>query len=281
MKKLILNDGHEIPVLGFGTYKAREQEGIDAVVSAISNGYSLIDTASIYGNEEAVGKGSQESGVAREHVYITTKLWRECLGYESTKIEFEKSLKRLKVDYLDLYLIHWPANAKNYENWQKANADSWRAMEDLQAEGRIKSIGVSNFFVEHLEALFQTARVIPSINQLEFHPGYWQQDLVEYCKMKDIVVESWSPLAKGKVFGNEVLKSIAEKHNKSVAQVCLRWVIQHQLVVIPKSSTPQRIKENMEIFDFELTDTEMDSINALPKMGFSGEMPNSWPDIVK
>lgn len=280
MKNITLNDGHKIPILGFGTYKALEQEGIDAVVAAIDNGYTLIDTASIYKNEEAVGKGIKASGVAREKIYLTTKLWREYLGYDSAKKEFEKSLKKLDVDYIDLYLIHWPANAKNYDNWQQANANAWRAMEDLQTEGKIKSIGVSNFFQEHLEALFQTAKVIPAVNQIEFHPGYWQQPLVEYCKQQKIVVESWSPLARGKVFGNEVLEDIAKNHNKSVSQVCLRWILQHDIIVIPKSTTPKRIKENIDIFDFELTAGEMELINNLPEMGFSGELPNHWPDRV-
>lgn len=280
MIKIALNDGQKIPIVGFGTYKSREQEGIESVVCAISNGYSLIDTAAAYGNEEAVGKGIKASGVSRESMYVTTKLWRENLGYESTKKEFEKSLNKLNLDYIDLYLIHWPANAKNYNNWQKTNADSWRAMEELQAEGKIKSIGVSNFFQEHLEALFKTAQVIPAVNQIEFHPGYWQQELVTYCKKQNIVVESWSPLARGKVFGNNVLEAIAKKHNKSVSQVCLRWIIQHDVVVIPKSTTPERIKENIQLFDFELTTAEMKQINKLPEMGFSGELPNSWPDRV-
>jgi diketogulonate reductase-like aldo/keto reductase len=281
MEKILLNDGNEIPLVGFGTYKSTEQEGIDSVKSALSQGYSLLDTATIYGNEKAVGKGIKESGVAREDVYITTKLWRENLGYESAKIEFQKSLERLGVNYIDLYLIHWPANAKNYDNWQKANADSWRAMEELQAEGKIKSIGVSNFFEEHLESLMQTAKIKPAVNQIEFHPGYWQSELVTYCKQKNITIESWSPLARGKVFENETLIEIAKNHNKSVSQICLRWIIQHDVIVIPKSSTPERIKENIDLFGFELSSEEMEQINNLPKMGFSGELPNEWPDRVK
>ncbi|MEZ5009546.1 MAG: aldo/keto reductase [Chitinophagales bacterium] len=280
MKKLTLNDGHKIPMVGFGTYKSTDQEGIESVKSAISNGYTLIDTATIYGNEEAIGKGIKASGVSRENLFITTKLWREHLGYESTKKEFENSLKKLDLDYIDLYLIHWPANDKNYENWQKTNADSWKAMEELQADGKIKSIGVSNFFREHLEALFLTANIIPSVNQIEFHPGYWQKELVDYCKRQNIVVESWSPLARGKIFGNEVLIKIAKKHNKSVSQVCLRWIIQHEVIVIPKSTSPNRIEENINLFDFELTTTEMDQINNLPEMGFSGELPSIWPDRI-
>jgi diketogulonate reductase-like aldo/keto reductase len=280
MKKLILNDGQKLPTVGFGTYKSEGQEGIEAVSTAISNGYSLIDTAAVYGNEETVGKGIKASGASREDIFVTTKLWRENLGYESTKKEFEKSLTRLDLKYIDLYLIHWPANAKNYDNWQKTNADTWRAMEELQAEGKIKSIGVSNFFQEHLEALFETAKVIPAVNQIEFHPGYWQQELVSYCKKQNIILEAWSPLARGKVFENKVLEEIAKAHNKSVSQVCLRWIIQHEVIAIPKSTNPERIQENIELFDFELKSAEMKKIDHLPKMGFSGELPNIWPDKV-
>ena len=278
MKELLLNDGNELPIIGFGTYKSTEQEGIDAVQFALQNGYRLIDTAAFYFNEEAVGKGIKASGIPREEIVVTTKLWRECLGYESTKKELEKSLKKLDLDYIDLYLIHWPANARNYDNWQKANADSWRAMEELKAEGKIKSIGVSNFWQEHLEALFQTAKVKPAVNQIEFHPGYWQPELTAFCKKHNIVAEAWSPLARGRVFDNETLKQIAQNHNQSVAKVCLRWVIQHDVVVIPKSTTHERILDNLDVFGFELTPEEMSLIDNLPEMGFSGELPNIWPE---
>ena len=280
MNELILNDGNKIPILGFGTYKANESTGVQAVLDALASGYRLIDTAAKYENEEAVGEAINKSGLSREEIIVTTKLWRENLGYKNTMAAFKESLRKLQLDFIDLYLIHWPANAKNYEDWQKTNADTWRAMEELKEDGRIKSIGVSNFWQEHLEALFLTAKIIPSVNQIEFHPGYWQPGLTEYCKKQNIVVESWSPLARGKVFGNEMLERIAKTHNRSVSQVCLRWVIQHDVVVIPKSTTTERIKENINLFDFELSAEEMKQIDNLPEMGFSGELPNIWPDRV-
>ncbi|MDX8338328.1 aldo/keto reductase [Draconibacterium sp. IB214405] len=278
MKKLLLNDGNELPVIGFGTYQSKEQEGIEAVKFALQNGYRLIDTAAFYFNEEAVGKGIKASGIPREEIIVTTKLWRDYLGYKSTKKELEKSLQKLDLDYIDLYLIHWPANARNYNDWQKANADTWRAMEELQAEGKIKSIGVSNFWEVHFEALFKTANVKPAVNQIEFHPGYWQPELTAYCKKHNITIEAWSPLARGRVFDNKTLQQIAKNYNQSIAKVCLRWITQHDVVVIPKSTTHERILDNLDIFEFELTPEEMSLIDNLPEMGFSGELPDIWPE---
>ena len=280
MKEIVLNDGNKMPIIGFGTYQSTEQDGIQSIKNALKLGYRMVDTAAKYDNEKEVGKAINESGINRKEIFVTTKLWRENLGYKEAKKAFDESLKKLGLNYIDLYLIHWPANAKNYTNWQKANSDSWRAMEELQADGKIKSIGVSNFWQEHLEVLFQTAKVIPAVNQIEFHPGYWQPKLTEFCENHDIKVESWSPLARGKVFGNELLQSIARKHNKSIAQICLRWIIQHETIIIPKSNTLERIEDNINIFDFKLSDEEMKLINELPEMGFSGELPNIWPDVL-
>lgn len=276
MKEIKLNDGNKIPIIGFGTYLATGQKGTESVKIALEKGYRMIDTAAKYGNEVEVGKGIKESGVPREQIFVVTKIWRDHMGYEHTKKTFEESLGKLGMDYVDLYLIHWPANALNYDNWQQTNAEVWLALEELQTEGKIRSIGVSNFWQEHLETLFRTAKVIPAVNQIEFHPGYRQPEVTEFCKKSNIKVVSWSPLARGRIFDNDMLKNIAKNHGKTVSQTCLRWVIQHDVVVIPKSTKPERIAENIDLFDFELSKEEMKQIDDLSEMGFSGELPNTW-----
>lgn len=278
MKEIILNDGNKIPIVGFGTYLATGQKGIDSVKNALACGYRMIDTAAKYDNEAEVGKGIKKSGVLREQIFVTTKIWRNNMSYGQTIKTFHESLNKLELDYVDLYLIHWPANDGNYDNWQETNAEVWHALEDLQAGGKIRSIGVSNFWQEHLEALFKTAKVLPAVNQLEFHPGYRQPEVTKFCKEHNIAVISWSPLARGRIFENEILKQIATKHHKSVPQICLRWAVQHGVIVIPKSTKLPRIEENINLFDFELSEADMKLIDALPEMGFSGELPNSWID---
>lgn len=276
MKSLLLNDTHQIPAIGFGTYRAIKQDGIDSVSKALKVGYRLIDTAAVYGNEKGVGQGIRQSGIPREEIYVTSKVWREALGYDSTKSELDKTLKRLQMDYLDLYLIHWPANARNHKNWEEVNSETWRAMEECQAEGKIRSIGVSNFWKEHLDPLLATCDVIPAVNQIEFHPGYWQPEVYNYCREKGILVEAWAPLAKGEALKNKTIQKLAKKYQKSEAQICLRWAMDHGTVPIPKTITPERIIENFDVFDFELTQDDINVIDRLPPMGFSGELPNEW-----
>ncbi|MDZ5722714.1 glyoxal/methylglyoxal reductase, partial [Bacillus sp. SXabc123] len=262
-----LHNGVEMPWFGLGVYKVENgSEATESVKAAIKNGYRSIDTAAIYKNEEGVGIGIKESGVAREELFITSKVWNEDQGYETTLAAFEKSLERLQLDYLDLYLIHWPGKDK-YK-------DTWRALEKLYKDGKIRAIGVSNFQVHHLEELLKDAEIKPMINQVEFHPRLTQKELRDYCKAQGIQLEAWSPLMQGQLLDNEVLAQIAEKHNKSVAQVILRWDLQHEVVTIPKSIKEHRIIENADIFDFELSQEDMDKIDALNKDERVGPNPD-------
>jgi len=257
MEKVILNNGVEMPIMGFGVYQIADQNECEqSVYDAIRAGYRLIDTAASYLNEEAVGRAIKRSGVAREELFITTKLWVQDTGYENTKKAFEKSLERLQLDMLDLYLIHQPFGDVY---------GSWRAMEELYREGKIRAIGVSNFQMDRLIDLIIHNEVVPAVNQVETHPFNQQIESAAFMKENNVQIQSWAPFAEGRndLFQNEVLVSIAEKVNKSVAQVVLRWLTQRDVVVIPKSVRKERIVENFNIFDFELSQDDMESIAAL------------------
>jgi len=257
MKNITLNNGIEMPVLGFGVYQINDAAACEkAVVDAIEAGYRLIDTASAYGNEEAVGNAIKKSGVAREELFITTKLWISGAGYDRAKKAFEVSLNKLQLDYLDLYLIHQPYGDVY---------GSWRAMEELYKDGRIKAIGVSNFHPDRIMDLIVHNEIIPAINQIETHPFNQQIETQKFLKENNVQIESWGPFAEGKnnMFSNELLTSIGAKYNKSVAQIILRWLVQRGVVVIPKSVKKERIVENIDVFDFELATEDMDAIMAL------------------
>jgi 2,5-diketo-D-gluconate reductase A len=257
MQKVILNNSVEMPILGFGVFQIADQNECEqSVYDAIMAGYRLIDTAASYLNEEAVGRAIKRSVVAREELFITTKLWVQDAGYERTKKAFEKSLERLQMDYLDLYLIHQPFGDVH---------GSWRAMEELYREGKVRAIGVSNFQMDRLIDLIIHNEVVPAVNQVETHPFNQQIESAKFMKENNVQIESWAPFAEGKnnLFQNEVLVSIAEKYNKSVAQVVLRWLTQREVVVIPKSVRKERIIENFNIFDFELSQEDMESITTL------------------
>ncbi|WP_088012789.1 aldo/keto reductase [Gottfriedia acidiceleris] len=257
MQKVVLNNGVEMPILGFGVFQIQdESECEQAVYDALMTGYRLIDTAASYLNEKAVGRALKRSDVPREELFITTKLWVQDTGYEQTKKAFEKSLERLQLDYLDLYLIHQPFGDVY---------GSWRAMEELYRDGKIKAIGVSNFYPDRLTDLIIHNEVVPAVNQVETHPFCQQIESHKLMKENNVQIESWGPFAEGKnnMFQNEVLASIAKKHNKSVAQVILRWLTQRGVVTIPKSVRMERIIENFTIFDFELSQVELERIGAL------------------
>ncbi|WP_079213491.1 aldo/keto reductase [Brucella pituitosa] len=254
-----LNDGNHIPQLGYGVWQVGNDEAISAVSEALKVGYRHIDTAAIYGNEEGTGKAINESGIARGDIYLTTKLWNKEQGYESTLKAFDESLKKLGTDYVDLYLIHWPLPSKDLF------METWRAFIKIKEEGRAKSIGVSNFRTADLERILKESDVVPVLNQIELHPQFQQDELRLFHSKHNIATEAWSPLGQGTILENPTLKAIAEKHGKSVAQVILRWHIETGNIVIPKSVTPARIKENFEVFDFSLNGTDHDAITKLDK----------------
>lgn len=269
-----LNDGVEIPVVGFGTWQMpNDEHTAEMVKHAIDSGYRHIDTAADYGNEESVGQGIKMSGIAREELFVTTKLHNHDHTYELTKKAIDQSLELLGIDYIDLYLIHWPNPIKYRDQWQQANADSWRAMEEAKKEGKIRSIGVSNFLRHHLDALLETATVKPTVNQILLNPSEMQPDVVAANKESDILSAAYSPLGSGKIFEIEELKELAKKHNKSVAQVVLRWSLQHGFLPLPKTSTKTRVPENADIFDFELNEEDMKLIDSFE--GQAGRMRNA------
>ena len=269
-----LRNGVKIPSVGFGTWQAPDGEIAKAsVLSALESGYRHIDTAAIYRNEASVGEAIRESGIDRSEIFVTTKLWNKCRSYDLAYSAFERSLEKLGLDYVDLYLIHWPASPAQYDNFNDINLSTWRAMTELYKAGRIKAIGVSNFLPHHLEALMNT-EVPPMVNQIEMHPGYFQRETVEYCNKNSITVEAWSPLGSGRVLSDERLLKLAAKYGKTVAQLCIRWCLKHGALPLPKSVTPSRIRENFDVFDFDISDEDMSLIDSFECFGESGFHPD-------
>jgi methylglyoxal/glyoxal reductase len=264
-----LHNGVEMPWFGLGVFKVKEgSEVIDSVKAALKNGYRSIDTAAVYQNEEGVGQGIRESGVQREEIFVTSKVWNSDQGYETTLQAYETSLKKLGLEYLDLYLIHWPGKDKF--------KDTWRALEKLYKDGRVRAIGVSNFHIHHLEELLKDAEIKPMVNQVEYHPHLAQRDLLAYCQREGIQLEAWSPLKQGQLLNEPTISEIAEKYGKTTAQIILRWDLQNKVVTIPKSIKEQRIIENADVFDFELTSEDMERLNALNKDERTGPNPDEF-----
>lgn len=251
----VLSNGVKMPSIGFGTYKSGNDEETAKIVKyALKIGYRQIDTASFYGNEVGIGNGIKESGINREDIFLVTKLWNDDHGYDKTIEAFNKSLERLQVDYIDLYLVHWP---------NKLNSETWKAFEYLYKTGKVKSIGVCNFKVAHLEELKKTAQIMPMVNQIEIHPQSSKNDMLSYCEENNIKLVAWSPIMRGKLFSNELMIGLAEKYKKTIAQIILRWHLQRGVIPIPKSSNEERIKENLNIFDFELSNDDIKTIDLL------------------
>lgn len=266
---LTLANGIRIPQLGLGVYKVEESDTKETVSTALELGYRHIDTASFYENEKEVGEAIRESDVSREDIFVTTKVWNDEQGYAETLNAFDRSLEKLQLEYIDMYLIHWPVPGKFQ--------DTWRALEDLYNHGRVRAIGVCNFQEHHLEQLLETAEIVPVVDQVEFHPRLYQKALVDYCKERDIKVEAWAPLGRARYFDSPVLQSLAEKHNKTPAQIIIRWELQHGIITIPKSTKRKRQKENMEVFDFELSPEDMNEVDEMNRNERQSKHPDEFP----
>ncbi|MFH1977885.1 MAG: aldo/keto reductase [Candidatus Aenigmatarchaeota archaeon] len=254
--KIKLNNGVEIPQLGFGTYQIPQgDETKQSVLWALKAGYIHIDTAAYYGNEQSVGEAIRESGISREKIFVTTKLKNDDHGYEKALKAFDKSFENLGLDYIDLYLIHWPV--------QKLKLDSWRALEEILKSGRCKAIGVSNFTIKHLEELIENSSIIPAVNQVEFSPYLNQKTLLKFCRSKEIYIEAYSPLTRGKKLNDPLLIEISSKYSKTPAQILVRWALQKEIIVLPKSTHEERIQENSNVFDFEISEEDMKKLNSM------------------
>jgi diketogulonate reductase-like aldo/keto reductase len=272
--KLSLNDGRRMPQLGFGVYGISNAQAVAAIHTAFAAGYRLVDTATIYANEEGVGEAVQKGSVPREELFVTTKVWNDRHGYDATLRAFDESLKRLRLDYVDLYLIHWPLPQLG------KYVETWRALIKLKKDGRARSIGVSNFNIPHLERLAAETGVVPAVNQIELHPRLQQRVLREYHARHGIITESWSPIAHGRLPEDDCLTRIAKEHGRTPVQIVLRWHLELGLVAIPKSVTPSRIRENIEIFDFRLTPDDMKQIAALDRGQRQGPDPDVFAELL-
>lgn len=275
MKYFILGNGMKIPQIGLGTWQLTDRDLLEELLkNAYEYGYRLIDTAAAYSNEIAIGKALKKLGIPRSEVILSDKVWNSSRGYQAVQDACKRSLKKLKVDYLDIYLIHWPASMKLYNNWAEINAETWRGMERLYAEGLVRTVGVCNFKVHHLEELKKTMKKMPLINQIECHPGMGQNDILIYCNTENIQVIASSPLGNGKILENHQLIQIAEKRKKSVAQICLCWEFQKGLTAIPKTSSIKRLAENLDACNFRLSEEEMAIIDNIPYCGGIGIDPD-------
>lgn len=260
----VLSNNVKIPCIGFGTWQSPDGEvAISSVEEAIRVGYRHIDTAAIYGNEESVGIAIKNSNIPREEIFVTSKVWNTDQGYDSTLKAFDESLRKLGLDYLDLYLIHWPVPKIFKDNWEKISIETWRAFEKLYKDGKVRAIGVSNFKPHHIQNLIDNCEIVPMVNQIQLHPGLNQEEIVKYCRENNILIEAYSPFGTGNIFSINDLDHIAEKYNKTVAQICLRWSLQKGHLPLPKSVTPSRILENTKIFDFEIDEEDMNFIDNL------------------
>lgn len=271
-----LVNGVPVPCIGFGTWQLEEgKKAVKTIQTALEAGYRHIDTAAAYENEASVGQAIIESGIPRKEIFVTSKLWNSDRGYDKALAAFDKTLQKLKLDYLDMYLVHWPASQGKCKEWESINADTWRAFEELYRDKRVRAIGVSNFMPIHLESLIKHSDVAPMVNQIEYHPGQIQQETIDYCEANDILVEAWSPLGSGRVLNNPDLTAIAKTYGKSVSQLCVRWCLQNGVLPLPKSETKAHIVQNADVFDFEISEKDMEAICRMGDFGGSGLSPDT------
>ena len=274
MEHYILNNGVEIPAVAFGTYKAADGKSADVIRTAIEAGYRYFDTASFYGTETYLADAVRESGISRDEIFIASKLWKTEMGYDNVKKAFERTLENLETDYLDLYLIHWPRPEDLSAEWRELDVETWKAMEELYRAGKVRAIGVSNFLPHHLNNLMERTGIVPVVNQLEFHPGYIQKAAVDFSQRLGIQVEAWSPIGRARVLKEPLLAELADKYQVSVAQICIRFALQCGVLPLPKSSSPERMRQNLDVFGFTIEDDDMHRLMTLPQIGWSGEHPD-------
>ena len=270
----ILNNGTRIPCMGFGTYKAADGNNAQIIRTAIDRGYRYFDTASFYETEDYVGQAIRESKIAREDFFLASKAWKNEMGYKEVKDAFVQTLNRLGTEYLDLYLIHWPLPTPDYDDWKELDRQTWRALEELYKEGKVRAIGLSNFLPHHIMSLMEHCEIKPMVNQIEFHPGYTQEATVRYCQENDIQVQAWSPIGRGRVLEDPLMLELSRKYQVSVAQICLRYALQKKVIPLPKSSSEERMRQNQDIFSFEISTEDMSRIDTMPQTGWSGEHPD-------
>mgnify|MGYP005794059211 CR=1 FL=1 len=272
IKQFTLVNNLSIPSVGLGTWHIKDYETIEYMIESSYNlGYRHIDTASKYQNEVFIGNAIKKLRIPRENIFLTSKLWNTDKGYDNTIKSFYKTLENLQTDYLDLYLIHWPMTA---ENWKELNVETWKAFEKLYLDGKIKAIGVSNFLTMHLKDLMSKVDIMPMVDQIEFHPGLPQKETVDFCRKNNIQVEAWSPLGSGNILNNSYLKEISKKYNKSIAQICIRWCLENNVIPLPKSTNIERLRENINVDDFNIEQEDMDNINNMDCIYYSGLNPN-------
>ncbi len=274
MEHYILNNGVEIPAVAFGTYKAADGKSADVIRTAIEAGYRYFDTASFYGTETYLAEAVRESGISRDEIFIASKLWKTEMGYDNVKKAFERTLENLETDYLDLYLIHWPLPEPGYKEWKQLDKETWRAMEELYQEGKIRAIGLSNFLPHHIENILEDCTVRPAVDQIEYHPGYSQEAVVQYCKERDILVQAWSPIGRQRVLTEGLVQELAEKYGVSPARICLKFAVQRGIIPLPKSSSMERMKENLDLYSFEMEQEDIWRLATMPQAGWSGEHPD-------